>query len=123
MDENVQQINQRDVCHSESVGTLIYNERVEQCIGLVNLCDGLMSMGNLSKIESGTRETDASIIKRLTDRLGMAFEDEGAYMTNDDYEEWQRRWKIIDAIECLRIDEAIESSCTATILSESSSPR
>ncbi len=108
MDENVQQINQRDVCHSESVGTLIYNERVEQCIGLVNLCDGLMSMGNLSKIESGTRETDASIIKRLTDRLGMAFEDEGAYMTNDDYEEWQRRWKIIDAIECLRIDEAIE---------------
>lgn len=108
MDGNVQQINQRNVCHSESVGTLIYNERVEQCIGLVNLCDGLMSMGNLSKIESGTRETDASIIKRLTDRLGMEFEDEGAYMTNDDYEEWQRRWKIIDAIECLRIDEAIE---------------
>lgn len=108
MDENVQQINQRDVCHSESVGTLIYNERVEQCIGLVNLCDGLMSVGNLSRIESGTRETDESIIKRLTDRLGMAFEDEGVYMANDDYEEWQRRWKIIDAIECLRIDEAIE---------------
>lgn len=108
MDGNVQQINQRNVCHSESVGTLIYNERMGQSVGLSSLCDGLMSVGNLSRIESGTRETDASIIKRLTDRLGMAFEDEGAYMANDDYEEWQRRWKIIDAIECLRIDEAIE---------------
>ena len=65
-----------------------------------------MSMGNLSRIKSGTRETDESIIKRLTDRLGMTFEDEGAYMFNNDYAEWQRRWRVIDAIECGRISEA-----------------
>ena len=44
LDGNVQQINQRNVCHSESVGTLIYNERMGQSVDLSSLCDGLMSV-------------------------------------------------------------------------------
>ena len=106
MDAEVRQKNRDNVCNRECVGTLIYNERIRQSVGLSKLCDGLMSMGNLSRIKSGTRETDESIIKRLTDRLGMTFEDEGAYMFNNDYAEWQRRWRVIDAIECGRISEA-----------------
>lgn len=98
MDAEVRQKNRDNVCNRECVGTLIYNERIRQSVGLSKLCDGLMSMGNLSRIKSGTRETDESIIKRLTDRLGMTFEDEGAYMFNNDYAEWQRRWRVIDAI-------------------------
>ena len=78
---------------------LIYNERNRQNVGRVELCAGLMSEGNLCKIETGGREPDSSTLTRLTDRLGMIFEDEGTYLFYNDYREWKRRWEIINAVE------------------------
>ena len=85
--------------NNESLGMLIYNERNRQNVGRVELCAGLMSEGNLCKIETGGREPDSSTLTRLTDRLGMIFEDEGTYLFYNDYREWKRRWEIINAVE------------------------
>ena len=104
MDGSMEEIN---VCRNESIGTLIRDERISQNVGLLQLCGELMSKGNLCRIESGKRDTDASTVKRLTDRLGMLYEEQGAYMFYNDYEEWKRRWKIIDAIESGNIREAV----------------
>ena len=90
----------------ENIGGLIRKERIKQGIELDMLSKGLMTKGNLCRIENGKREADTSIIKRLTDRLGMGFEDEGTYMFYDDYEEWKTKWKIIYAIECKNMCEA-----------------
>lgn len=104
MDRSIKEIN---VCRNESIGTLIRDERIRQNVGLLQLCGELMSHGNLCRIESGKRDTDASTVKRLTDRLGMLYEEQGAYMFYNDYEEWKRRWEIIDAIESGNIREAV----------------
>lgn len=86
-------------CHNESFGTLLRIERKKQGVTMAGLAAGFADEGIISRFESGEREPDASTMTRLTDRLGMEFEDEGAYLFYDDYEEWQRRWSIIKAIE------------------------
>ena len=102
----VNSMKHNNVCLNETVGNLIKDERIRQKVKLTELCAGLMSEGNLCRIESGKRETDASTIKRITDRLGMAYEEQGAYIFYDDYEEWQKRWEIIYAIETKNISQA-----------------
>ena len=98
-------VSRSESCY-ENIGGLIRKERIKQGIELDMLSKGLMTKGNLCRIENGKREADTSIIKRLTDRLGMGFEDEGTYMFYDDYEEWKTKWKIIYSIECKNMCEA-----------------
>lgn len=88
-----------NVCLNETVGNLIKDERIRQKVKLTELCAGLMSASSLCRIENGKRECDDAMIKRLTDRLGMVYEEQGKYVFYDDYEEWHRRWQIIYAIE------------------------
>ena len=87
---------------------LLYNERNRQNVGRAELCAGLMSEGNLCRIETGRREPDSSTLTRLTDRLGMIFEDEGTYLFYNDYREWKRRWEIINSIENNDLSRAYE---------------
>ena len=87
---------------------LLYNERNRQNVGRAELCAGLMSEGNLCRIETGRREPDSSTLTRLTDRLGMVFEDEGTYLFYNDYKEWKRRWEIINSIENNNLRRAYE---------------
>lgn len=87
---------------------LLYNERNRQNVGRAELCAGLMSEGNLCRIETGRREPDSSTLTRLTDRLGMVFEDEGTYLFYNDYREWKRRWEIINSIENNNLRRAYE---------------
>ena len=87
---------------------LLYNERNRQNVGRAELCAGLMSEGNLCRIETGRREPDSSTLTRLTDRLGMVFEDEGTYLFYNDYKEWKRRWEIINSIENNDLSRAYE---------------
>lgn len=94
--------------NNESLGMLLYNERNRQNVGRAELCAGLMSEGNLCRIETGRREPDSSTLTRLTDRLGMVFEDEGTYLFYNDYREWKRRWEIINAIENNELNRADE---------------
>lgn len=94
--------------NNESLGMLLYNERNRQNVGRAELCAGLMSEGNLCRIETGGREPDSSTLTRLTDRLGMVFEDEGTYLFYNDYREWKRRWEIINAIENNELNRADE---------------
>ena len=94
--------------NNESLGMLLYNERNRQNVGRAELCAGLMSEGNLCRIETGRREPDSSTLTRLTDRLGMIFEDEGTYLFNNDYREWKRRWEIINSIENNDLSRAYE---------------
>ena len=95
-----------NVCLNETVGNLIKDERIRQKVKLTELCAGLMSASSLCRIENGKRECDEATIKRLTDRLGMVYEEQGKYAFYDDYEEWQRRWQIIYAIENNNISDA-----------------
>ena len=95
-----------NVCLNETVGNLIKDERIRQKVKLTELCAGLMSASSLCRIENGKRECDEAMIKRLTDRLGMVYEEQGKYVFYDDYEEWQRRWQIIYAIENNNISDA-----------------
>ena len=94
--------------NNESLGMLLYNERNRQNVGRAELCAGLMSEGNLCRIETGRREPDSSTLTRLTDRLGMVFEDEGTYLFYNDYREWKRRWEIINSIENNNLRRAYE---------------
>lgn len=94
--------------NNESIGMLLYNERNRQNVGRAELCAGLMSEGNLCRIETGRREPDSSTLTRLTDRLGMVFEDEGTYLFYNDYREWKRRWEIINSIENNDLSRAYE---------------
>lgn len=94
--------------NNESLGMLLYNERNRQNVGRTELCAGLMSEGNLCRIETGRREPDSSTLTRLTDRLGMIFEDEGTYLFYNDYREWKRRWEIINSIENNDLSRAYE---------------
>lgn len=94
--------------NNESLGMLLYNERNRQNVGRAELCAGLMSEGNLCRIETGRREPDSSTLTRLTDRLGMVFEDEGTYLFYNDYREWKRRWEIINSIESNDLSRAYE---------------
>ena len=94
--------------NNESLGMLLYNERNRQNVGRAELCAGLMSEGNLCRIETGRREPDSSTLTRLTDRLGMIFEDEGTYLFYNDYREWKRRWEIINSIENNDLSRAYE---------------
>lgn len=94
--------------NNESLGMLLYNERNRQNVGRAELCAGLMSEGNLCRIETGRREPDSSTLTRLTDRLGMVFEDEGTYLFYNDYREWKRRWEIINSIENNDLSRAYE---------------
>lgn len=94
--------------NNESLGMLLYNERNRQNVGRAELCAGLMSEGNLCRIETGRREPDSSTLTRLTDRLGMVFEDEGTYLFYNDYKEWKRRWEIINSIENNDLSRAYE---------------
>ncbi len=87
---------------------LLYNERNRQNVGRAELCAGLMSEGNLCRIGTGRREPDSSTLTRLTDRLGMVFEDEGTYLFYNDYKEWKRRWEIINSIENNNLRRAYE---------------
>ncbi len=93
-------------CRNKIVGNLIKDERQKQKITLAELSAGIMTDGNLCRIENGKRECDEATIKRLTDRLGMVYEEQGKYVFYDDYEEWQRRWQIIYAIESNNIGGA-----------------
>ncbi len=93
-------------CYNKIVGNLIKDERQKQKITLAELSAGIMTDGNLCRIENGKRECDEATIKRLTDRLGMVYEEQGKYAFYDDYEEWQRRWQIIYAIENNNISDA-----------------
>ena len=93
-------------CCNKIVGNLIKDERQKQKITLAELSAGIMTDGNLCRIENGKRECDEATIKRLTDRLGMVYEEQGKYVFYDDYEEWQRRWQIIYAIESNNIGGA-----------------
>lgn len=93
-------------CCNKIVGNLIKDERQKQKITLAELSAGIMTGGNLCRIENGKRECDEATIKRLTDRLGMVYEEQGKYVFYDDYEEWQRRWQIIYAIESNNIGGA-----------------
>lgn len=95
-------------CCNKIVGNLIKDERQKQKITLAELSAGIMTDGNLCRIENGKRECDEATIKRLTDRLGMVYEEQGKYVFYDDYEEWQRRWQIIYAIESNNIGGAVD---------------
>ena len=102
----VNRMKHNNVCLNETVGNLIKDERIRQKVKLTELCAGLMSESSLCRIENGKRECDEAMIKRLTDRLGMVYEEQGKYVFYDDYEEWRRRWHIIYAIENNNICDA-----------------
>lgn len=58
----------------QGLGKLLKNIRTEENISLNDLSLGLMSVSQLSKVESGERTIDKNIRDRLLERLGIAKE-------------------------------------------------
>ena len=82
----------------KGLGKLLKNIRTEENISLNDLSLGLMSVSQLSKVESGERTIDKNIRDRLLERLGIAKEIYENLLDICDYEEWDYKRKILSAI-------------------------
>lgn len=82
----------------QGLGKLLKNIRTEENISLNELSLGLMSVSQLSKVESGERTIDKNIRDRLLERLGIAKEIYENLLDICDYEEWDYKRKILSAI-------------------------
>ena len=58
----------------QGLAKLLKNIRTEENISLNDLSLGLMSVSQLSKVESGERTIDKNVRDRLLERLGIAKE-------------------------------------------------
>ena len=82
----------------QGLAKLLKNIRIEENISLNELSLGLMSVSQLSKVESGERTIDKNIRDRLLERLGIAKELYENLLDICDYEEWDYKRKILSAI-------------------------
>ena len=82
----------------QGLGKLLKNIRTEENISLNDLSLGLMSVSQLSKVESGERTIDKNVRDRLLERLGIAKELYENLLDICDYEEWDYKRKILSAI-------------------------
>ena len=82
----------------QGLGKLLKNIRAEENISLNDLSLGLMSVSQLSKVESGERTIDKNVRDRLLERLGIAKEIYENLLDICDYEEWDYKRKILSAI-------------------------
>ena len=90
----------------QGLGKLLKNIRTEENISLNDLSLGLMSVSQLSKVESGERTIDKNIRDRLLERLGIAKEIYENLLDIYDYEEWDYKRKILSAIRGKKPQEA-----------------
>lgn len=90
----------------QGLGKLLKNIRTEENISLNDLSLGLMSVSQLSKVESGERTIDKNIRDRLLERLGIAKEIYENLLDICDYEEWDYKRKILSAIRGKKPQEA-----------------
>ena len=82
----------------QGLGKLLKNIRTEENISLNDLSLGLMSVSQLSLVESGERTIDKNVRDRLLERLGIAKEIYENLLDICDYEEWDYKRKILSAI-------------------------
>ena len=82
----------------QGLAKLLKNIRTEENISLNDLSLGLMSVSQLSKVESGERTIDKNVRDRLLERLGIAKELYENLLDICDYEEWDYKRKILSAI-------------------------
>lgn len=90
----------------QGLGKLLKNIRAEENISLNDLSLGLMSVSQLSKVESGERTIDKNIRDRLLERLGIAKEIYENLLDICDYEEWDYKKKILSTIRGKKPQEA-----------------
>ena len=90
----------------QGLAKLLKNIRTEENISLNDLSLGLMSVSQLSKVESGERTIDKNIRDRLLERLGIAKEIYENLLDICDYEEWDYKRKILSAIRGKKPQEA-----------------
>ena len=82
----------------QGLAKLLKNIRTEENISLNDLSLGLMSVSQLSKVESGERTIDKNVRDRLLERLGIAKELYENLLDICDYEDWDYKRKILSAI-------------------------
>ena len=90
----------------QGLAKLLKNIRTEENISLNDLSLGLMSVSQLSKVESGERTIDKNIRDRLLERLGIAKEIYENLLDICDYVEWDYKRKILSAIREKKPQEA-----------------
>ena len=90
----------------QGLAKLLKNIRTEENISLNDLSLGLMSVSQLSKVESGERTIDKNVRDRLLERLGIAKEIYENLLDICDYEEWDYKKKILSAIRGKKPQEA-----------------
>lgn len=90
----------------QGLAKLLKNIRTEENISLNDLSLGLMSVSQLSKVESGERTIDKNVRDRLLERLGIAKEIYENLLDICDYEELDYKRKILSAIRGKKPQEA-----------------
>lgn len=68
-------------------------------VTLEQVCDGLCTVSMMNRIESGQRLPDKLTRDRIMLRLGVAMEGYEDYLTQEEYEEWKLRQKIVKCLD------------------------
>lgn len=82
----------------EALGAYIKNLREKKGFSLDQVCEGLCTSQQLSKLEKGEKATSKLLQDALLERLGVGAEDYEQYLSPEDYDRWEMRQRILHRI-------------------------
>ncbi len=92
----------------EALGAYIKNLREKKGFSLDQVCEGLCTSQQLSKLEKGEKATSKLLQDALLERLGVGAEDYEQYLSPEDYDRWEMRQRILHRIIWAQTEPARE---------------
>lgn len=114
----------RDIMQKIKTGNMIYQIRKSKQISGRKLCAGICSLAALSKYECGERTPDGLLFHYFMQRMGMAPDDFAVLLSEEEYQYYIWKEKMISAIQnrewetaesLLHSEEAMNRSCNEKI--------
>lgn len=93
----------------ESFGVFLKEQRKKNGVSLDQLAEGLCSLSELARIESGERSAGKALRDRLLYRLGISPDCYEHFVFEDQYIQWKMRQKLLYAVSRERMEEACRS--------------
>lgn len=85
----------RDKKDRESLGIYLKTLREKKGYSLDQVCEGLCTPQQLSKLEKGDKATSKLLQDTLLERLGVGAEDYEHYLSHEAYDHWEMRQRIL----------------------------
>ena len=92
----------------EALGAYIKNLREKKGFSLDQVCEGLCTSQQLSKLEKGEKAASKLLQDALLERLGVGAEDYEQYLSPEDYDRWEMRQRILHRIIWAQTEPARE---------------